>query len=146
MSNGNLDVYTMNADGTNVRQLTSTPDMEYQPHWSPDGRRLVFLSIPAGAGQRHDIHVMNADGTGRVALTQTPTAEESGLSWSADGTRIAFASNRDGNWEIYSMDAAGGDVRRLTNDPAVDNAPVYAPDGRSLAFISDRGGARRVWR
>ena len=146
MNGGSLDIYTVRADGSNLRQLTRTPEMEYQPLWSPDGRRIVFISIPTGAGQRHDIHVMNADGTGRVPLTHTPAAEEQGVSWSPDGTRLAFASNRDGNWEIYSMTATGTDVRRLTNDAAADNAPSYAPDGRSIAFTSDRGGARRTWK
>ena len=46
-------------------------------------------------------------------------------SWSPEGDRIAFTSNRDGNWEIYSMDPAGGDVRRLTNSPGFDGDPVW---------------------
>ena len=51
MNGGSLDIYTVRADGSNLRQLTSTPEMDYQPLWSPDGRRIVFISIPTGAGQ-----------------------------------------------------------------------------------------------
>ena len=145
MSAGQLDVYVMNADGSNARQLTATPDMDYQPLWSPDGRRIVFMSIPTGAGKRHDIHIMDADGSNRKTLTQTPS-EELGLSWSPDSKHIAFGSNRDGNWEVYTMEATGGEARRLTNDPGADTGPAYSPDGRTVAFTSDRGGARRIWR
>lgn len=145
MNGGHLDVYVMNADGSGVLQLTTTPEMDYQPAWSPDGRRIAFVSIPLGPGQRHDIHVMNADGSGRKAVAVTPT-EELGLSWSPDGRRLAFGSNRDGNWEIYSMDLAGSDVRRLTSDSASDTGPAWSPDGKSIAFSSARGAARQIWR
>lgn len=146
MTAGSFDVYVMNADGSNVQQLTRTPDTEYQPHWSPDGKQIAFLSIPAGAGQRHDIHVMNADGTNRTALTETPAAEESSIAWSPDSRKIAFASNRDGNMEVYALTIASRDLRRLTNDAGGDNIPAFTPDSRSVVFISARGGARQFWR
>ena len=65
--------------------------------------------------------------------------------WSPDGKRIAFTSSRDGNYEIYLMDAGGGNVRNLTNHPAQDNYAAWSPDGRRLAFISNRDGAYNVY-
>ena len=56
--------------------------------------------------------------------------------WSPDGTRIAFASERDDNWEIYLMDADGGNQTRLTNNDAVDWMPAWSPDGTRIAFSS----------
>ena len=145
MVEGDLELLVMNADGADVRQLTSDSTMDYLPSWSPDGRRLVFVSIPRGPGQRHDLHVMDSDGTGRRVLMETPASEETSPRWSGDGRRVVFATNRDGNWEIYAVAAAGGDAQRLTNDDAADNAPLFSPDGRSIGFVSDRGGARRMW-
>ena len=80
---------------------------------------------------------MNADGTARRQLTATP-AQEGAPAWSPDGTQIAFESDRDGNMEIYVMDASGQNVRRLTNHPATDQSPSWSPDGRHIAFISNR--------
>jgi len=75
--------------------------------------------------------------TGRGGLVQLTNADGSDLApaWSPDGHRIAFQSNRDGNWEIYVMNADGSDVRRLTDDDAQDGEPSWSPDGRRLAFV-----------
>jgi len=66
--------------------------------------------------------------------------------WSPDGATIVFMSeSRDGNWEIYSVDAGGNVVTRLTSNPANDGLPVVSPDGRQVAFVSNRGGEWGVW-
>jgi TolB protein len=54
-------------------------------------------------------------------------------------------SNRDGTWEIYSMSLDGTGVKRLTNNAALDGLPVWSPDGKTIAFVSDQGGAWAVW-
>jgi TolB protein len=64
---------------------------------------------------------------------------------SPDGQRIAFMSRRDGNWEIYVVNADGSELQRLTNDPADDGLPTWSPDGRALAFVSNRDGPWAVW-
>ena len=107
------------------------------PNWAPDGRSLVFISEIDK--QPADIYVMAADGSRRRRLTTTP-AIDSNPAFSPDGTKVAFESDRDGNFEIYVMDASGANVRRLTNDPASDLSPAWSPDGTRLAFMSDRNG------
>lgn len=69
---------------------------------------------------------MNADGTGQTRLRIGPF-DDFGPAWSPDGTRIAFSSNRDGNFEIYLMDADGSNQTRLTNNSATDTNPDWGP-------------------
>ncbi|MEW5960422.1 MAG: protein kinase, partial [Chloroflexota bacterium] len=64
---------------------------------------------------------------------------------SPDGSKVAFMSRRDGNWEIYVVNADGSDLLRLTEDPAQDGLPAWSPDGRVIAFISSRNGAWAIW-
>lgn len=59
--------------------------------------------------------------------------------------RVAFMSERDGNWDIYRVDLAGGDVQQLTHDEAADGLPTWSPDGRWIAFVSSRGGSWAIW-
>ncbi|MDA0768622.1 MAG: DPP IV N-terminal domain-containing protein [Chloroflexi bacterium] len=123
-------LYLRNPDGVNERRLTDTPD--YGPVWSPNSRKLAFLSTRDG---NPEIYVMNADGSGQVRITETDEAEFS-PTWSPDGRKLLFVSERDGNAEIYVSDARGTDVQRLTQNGAKDVQPVWSPDGNQIAFVS----------
>ena len=72
-----------------------------------------------------NIYVMNPDGSGLTRLTSTD--QDAFPTWSPDGTRIAFASHRDGNWEIYVMNADGANQTNITNNPADDVYPLWRP-------------------
>jgi TolB protein len=87
---------------------------------------------------------MNADGSNVVNLTNH-SADDGRPAWSPDDERIAFISNRDGNYEIYVMNADGSDPQRYTNHPELDAFPEWSPDGQYIAFRSDRAGNLEVF-
>jgi Tol biopolymer transport system component len=130
----NVEIYAMDADGSNVRNLSNSPAGDHDPRYSPDGSRIAFQTNRDG---NWEIYVMNADGSDQTRLTFGPASDEL-PAWTADG-RIVFVSDRDANAELYVMKADGSDVSRITNDPAAfDYFPAPASHGDRVAFISDR--------
>jgi Tol biopolymer transport system component len=103
------DIYVMNADGSGARRLTHNASQNAEPAWSPDGRRIAFVSRRDGNAE---VYVMSADGSGLRNLTRNP-ARDVRPSWSPDGRRIAFVSDRDGRLEAYVMNADGSNQRSL---------------------------------
>ena len=137
---GNWNIYVMNPDGSGQTRLTNNPAADSWPSWSPDGRRITFISSrddpdPNDDDRIVDIYVMNADGSGQTRLTNS-SAWHSLPRWSPDGHRIAFQSHRDENWEIYVMNADGSGLTRLTDNSAVDGRPSWSPDAQRIAFYS----------
>jgi TolB protein len=128
-------IYVMDVNGANVRQLTSSGN-NYAPVWSPDGTRIAFDSDRYGD---RDIFVMNADGSHQAQLTSDP-AEDREPAWSPDGSLIAFQSDRYTPRDVFVMNPDGSNQRALTNTNAVDALPDWSPDGTRIVFASDRDG------
>ena len=123
----NTEIYIMDADGRNPRNLTNHQAWENAPSGSPDGQKIAFVSNRDG---NVEIYVMDADGSHPRNLTNHQAWDEH-PSWSPDGQQIAFVSNRDGNVEIYVMDADGNNARKLTNSVGFKmGEPSWSPDGQ----------------
>ncbi len=141
-----------NADGSNAKQINDGSSIAWNNHWSPDGKRIAFT----GRGETLDslvVFVMNADGSGRRRVTRFAPAEGHAQwpVWSLDGSRLAIQVNdndrRAHNCHIWIVDVATGEATRLAphTRPSLDETPSWFPDGKRLAFQSDRTGRMEVW-
>jgi TolB protein len=138
------DVFQKGAK-TRSRALNFGPDDvrgEY-PSWTNDGQ-IVYKGCdstvtPAECGLFIIPSLGGPQTTTRLIDDANATAP------AASGGRIAFMSDRDGNWEIYVMDNDGSGLERLTNNASLDGLPTWAPDGKALAFVSNQGGPWAVW-
>jgi Tol biopolymer transport system component len=130
---GNEDIWIMDVDGSNPRNLTDDPADESDPSWSPDGTRIAFVSDRGG---NKDIYAMDADGSHVVDLTNTPTVLETTPAWSPDGSTIAYGrSEGDASGQIWLMGADGSNQHVLVSERLGDLHPAWSPDGSQIAFF-----------
>ncbi|MEW5826238.1 MAG: DUF5050 domain-containing protein [Candidatus Bipolaricaulota bacterium] len=167
---GNWEIYTMNADGTEQTNRSEDAGYDGFARWSPDGAKIAFVTDRESTsppllsatpklilpGYNLEIFVMRADGGGQTNLTQNP-AWDTSPSWSPDGQRIVFETDRDTSGivilasppdlgrEIYAMDADGDNVTRLSNSPEDDLYPMWSPVGSKIVFQSSRDGNPEIY-
>ena len=136
---GNLDIYSAAADGTDEVRLTEDPAADHSPVWSPDGGSIAFVSERDGD---QDIVVMDADGSDERDVSGNAVPDDF-PAWSPDGGAIAFVSYLggadpltigDGNAEIFVVTPDGTDRRNISRNPAWDGDPAWSPDGTQLVF------------
>lgn len=135
------DIYIMNADGSNVRRLTTEPGYDGGPFFSPDGQRIVWRHFEEN-GMIADVWTMKLDGSDKRRVTDFKS-----MSWAPfhhpSGKYFIFTSNKLGfeNFELFLVDAKGEhEPVRVTFTPGFDGLPVFSPDGRKLCWTSGRTG------
>ena len=131
---GDFDIYVMNADGSQVSQVTNNTEGDVDPIWSPDGKRIAFSSDRV-SGSCCEVFIMNVDGTG---VTQLTHGGGFGGAWSPDGKQIAFIGP---NGELFVINVDGTGVTHLTEG----RPTAWSPDGRQIAFISNRDGDNDIY-
>jgi Tol biopolymer transport system component/DNA-binding winged helix-turn-helix (wHTH) protein len=138
---GSMDIWTMNVDGSELRQVTADGADDWHPSLSPDGREVVFHSVRDG---NREIYVARLAGGATRRLTEHP-AKDWLPRWSPAGPLIAFNSDRRGNQDVFVISSNGGEPRALTTENSNDHNPIWSPDGRTLAFASNREGPDEVY-
>jgi len=136
------ELFVMDYDGYDARQLTADGFLNLMPQWSPDRRFLVFTAYRDRNTQTIDMIEL---ATGKRwtlislgGLNITPAL-------SPDGNFLAFASSHEGNSELYRLDTRTKAIQRLTVNPSGDLSPSWSPNGRELVFVSDRGGGPQLF-
>ncbi|MGV8119040.1 MAG: hypothetical protein AB2L14_04665 [Candidatus Xenobiia bacterium LiM19] len=143
---GLLNIYSMNPDGTDQKNVTNSSSYCANPFISYDGSKVTYISNQDG---QQNVFIMNIDGTNQVNLTHSST-EEHEPSFSPDDSKIAFSRlvNHGGGYsctEVFTMNTDGSDVKQLTDLAKVDGDPVWSPDGTKIAFSSMRALSTDIW-
>jgi len=140
---GGSNLWVMDLDGSNAHQVDSqTSSFLYRASWSPDGTRLAYGQTALSGDTTSHIYVAAVTGTSGTNITTNAEAEQP--EWSPDGSTILFSSNRTGNYDVFTMDSAGGNVVNLTNrahDDGNDGAH-WSKDGQKITFT----GYTSIWR
>jgi Tol biopolymer transport system component/DNA-binding winged helix-turn-helix (wHTH) protein len=129
--------------GTFTHALISSTQADSAPLFSPDGKRIAFVSTRSG---HFEIWVCNSDGSNPVQVTSFHGPQVTTPRWSPDGTRIAFDSNAEREFDIWVVGADGGRPVRMTTHPANDGNPSWSHDGRWIYFDSMRTGEQQAWK
>lgn len=144
-----MDIYAIQPETKQITRLTFRPNgFDVDPSWTPTpepgeiSKTIVFASDRDG---NYEIYVMNIGTLAVTRLTFREGSPDRKPTISPDGTKIAFQSFIEDNWEIFVMDADGRNVKQLTFNPADDIQPAWSPLGNKIAFVSNRDGNYEIY-
>lgn len=129
------------ADGHNPQLVVRSKEPLLSPAWSPDGRRLAYVSFERG---NSSIYIQEL-ATGQREVLAAHRGINGAPAFSPDGSKLALTLSRTGNPEIYLLDLASRELTQITRHWSIDTEPVWSADGRSLFFTSDRGGRPQIY-
>src|SRR5439155_515326 len=133
---GQVGLFVAAADGSDERPLLASPDIDYNPAWSPDAAWIVFTSERAGSA---DLYRARPNGADLERLTDSPAFDDQ-AAFSPDGRQLVFVTSRAGGTaDLWTLDLQTRRAKPLTSGAGGDFRPAWSPDGRWIAFSSDRG-------
>lgn len=130
------------SDGFNPQVVARSREALLSPAWSPDGKKIAYVSFEGG---NSNIYLQDITTGSRQLVESHPKGINGAPAFSPDGSKLAVALSYVGNLELFSLDLATRKETRLTNNLAIDTEPVWAPDGQSIYFTSDRSGRPQVY-
>jgi len=140
------EVWVMDYDGANQRQLTHLGSIALTPRWSPDDTEIAFTCFVPSHGVTSAQVCLYSLGLNRLMAFPRFRGTSGVPSWSPDGSKLAFMSSMSGDPEIYESDASGGHLHRLTYAVGVNTSPMWNPKtGQQIVFVSDRGGVPQLY-
>jgi TolB protein len=140
---GKKELYTCDADGAGLRQLTRDNAISLAPRWSPDGRQIVYTSYYRT--QFPDVFIITLASGERRCLADFPGLNSS-AAFSPDGRKLALILSKDGNPDLFVMDVSGNNLARLTfTKRAAEASPSWSPDGNEIVFVSDSSGTPQLF-
>ncbi|NMC13263.1 MAG: hypothetical protein GYA34_10325, partial [Chloroflexi bacterium] len=145
---GTFQIWVMDSEGKNLRQVTDMPEGACQPDWSPDGMQLIFISPCSGNQETYrgsGLFVINYDGSGLLPLSTIPGGDYD-PDWSPDGKFIAFTSLRiTGRPRIYKLKLEDSSVELLSLPYSRDSEPAWSTDGSKIAYVNLIEGPTNIW-
>ncbi len=134
-------VQVADADGYNPQTIASSIEPLMSPAWSPDGKKLAYVSFERKAAA---IYIQTLSSGERVKVAEFPGINGA-PSWSPDGTRLALTLSKDGSPDIYVLNLSSRGLTKLSKSMAIDTEPSWSPDGNSVVFTSNRGGNPQIY-
>lgn len=129
-------------DGFNEYKLFSATYPIMSPNWSPDGKKIAFVSFK---GNRASINIADLT-TGKINVITKYPGINGAPAWSPDGTKLALVLSKDGNPKIYVLDLASGSLQKISHGMAIDTEPCWSRDGLEIFFTSNRGGKPQIYK
>ncbi len=141
-SNGEYRLEVADSDGENAFTAFRDTEPVISPVWSPDGSKLAYVSFNT---KKPVVYVQELATRRRIAVANFK-GSNSAPAWSPDGRKLAIALSREGLTQVFTINADGSDLRRLTSSGAIDTEPCFSPDGQTIYFTSDRSGGPQIYR